>query len=652
MKSWRLWWLPSLLVLAPVFDLVPAHRDVLDYFAPMRFATAERLTSGELPWLSWSNGCGEPWFANPQTGVLYPIHWIHAVLAPDWALSIEIALHLMLLAFGAGLLVRLLGGNRSSQLVAEATACTLPPVFMCAGVLNNLETLAWAPVLFALALERKRRSVPLIALVTALAWLAGAPTLWALMMGCALLIARQRLKVALGMAVGVALVSVQLVPFLYWVAAGDRGPSLVTTAVRGALSPAQLWGVLLPGATRLLSQSTGFVETIFVGAPLLTLAVLGLRKRWLAVAVITLFLTLALLPLLGGEQIFLAVTLGLVRYPSRFAIFAALCVIPFVGLGFERWKSGEGSVVGAVLAFAALAGCVIVPSPWHWVSAGVPAGVLLAASLVSRLVWLRTLAAAMGIVGAMAASWPFLDLQPSALAEPEPLAWGENRGTGRLYAPAPSQVTLGWLMTNWNARRLWPMGYLNLFASQPQVGTYAPIAHRRLADHLREADRGPIARWWLDTLGARWMVASVAPNIDGIVPVREQGGIWLSENTRALPPVTLANRPPVAEQPWSGVGALVSWVQYPNGLRASVISDVGGFLWISVAPDAGWEWRLNDRRVKLESGPGILQSIEVGPGSNHLVGRYLPPGIAWTLWISLGALITICVLIVRGCRRR
>ncbi|MCP4895433.1 MAG: hypothetical protein GY906_00530 [bacterium] len=651
MKSWRLWWLPSLLVLAPAFDLVPSHRDLLDYFAPMRYETAQRLVSGELPWLNWSNGCGEPWFANPQTGVLYPVHWIYAALPQDWAISIEIAIHLMLLAFGAGALVRSLGGTSSGRQIVEVAAWSLPPVFMCAGVLNNLETLAWAPLLFVLALERERHIVPGVALVTALAWLAGEPTLWAMMIGGALLVASQRTRVATGIGVGLALVSIQIVPFLFWVSTGDRGPSLVTEAARGALAYSQLWGLLLPGATRLISESSGYVETLFLGAPFITLALLGLRRRWYAAAAIFVFFCMALLPLVGGERLYLTLTFGLVRYPSRFAIYGVLCVLPFIGLGFERWKRGEGCVLAAVLALVTLAGCVILPSPWHWVSAGLPASVLLAACLLQRFEWLRLAAVGVGIAGGLVASWPFLDLQPADNATVRPLAWQENHGTARLYVPAPSSVTVGWLMVSQEARWLWPTGYLNLYLRQPQSATYAPIAESRLADHLREADHGPEARWWLDALGARWMVTSVAPKLDGIIPLRETHGVWLSENTRALPLVTLADAPPKAQQPWRGIGALVCWAQYSEGIEATSLSETGGFLWVSVTPDPGWEWRLNDQSIDLESGPGILQYVAVDSGVNRLVGRYRPPGLGWSVWVSLGGLIALCFLTVTRSKR-
>lgn len=652
MKSWSLWWAPVLLLLAPLFGLVPAHRDLLDYFAPMRQETAERLANGEIPWLNWSNGCGEAWFANPQTGVLYPPHWLHAVLPPGWALTVEIALHLMLFSLGVGMLAREMGAGRCGRLLSEVVAWSLPPIFMCAGVLNNLETVAWVPLLLVAARGQSHRTVPFVALLTAMTWLAGAPTLWAMTLGATVLVGKQRWRTIAGLVLGVGLIALQLIPFLGWVAAGDRGLSTVTSATRGALAPSQLWGLLVPGATRVLSASSGFTETLFIGAPLLTLAALGFRGRlWLA-AVVSGLGFVALLPALGGEQLYIWLTLGLVRYSSRFALIAVLCVVPLVGLGLERWSSGEGKFVGLILGGVALTGCVIFHSPWHWAAAGLPSIVLIGACLAPRLVWLRWTTVGSGIAGAMIASWPFLDLQPARYALPEPLAWHENQGTERLYVPAPSKETVGWLMANWDSRRIWPIGYLNLYADQPQSATYAPVADRRLAAHLQEADRGPESRWWLDTLGGRWVVTPARPRLEGIRPVRERANVWLSENLHALPRATVANAPPQANQPWSGVGASVSWVQRPAGIVVNLLSGKGGYLWLSIPPSPGWRWSLDGEPVQLEAGPGVLQFIRIGAGARRFVGTYRPFGIEWAMPLSATALAILGVLMFRGLRER
>ena len=57
---------------------VPAFRDHRDYYVPLREQTAEALRGLELPLWNALSGSGEPWLANPQTGVFYPPVWIVA----------------------------------------------------------------------------------------------------------------------------------------------------------------------------------------------------------------------------------------------------------------------------------------------------------------------------------------------------------------------------------------------------------------------------------------------------------------------------------------------------------------------------------------------------------------------------------------------
>src|ERR1700726_4558619 len=47
-------------------------RDHSDYFQPPRYFTALELRQGRMPLWNPYNASGEPWLANPQTGVFYP----------------------------------------------------------------------------------------------------------------------------------------------------------------------------------------------------------------------------------------------------------------------------------------------------------------------------------------------------------------------------------------------------------------------------------------------------------------------------------------------------------------------------------------------------------------------------------------------------
>ncbi len=161
------WWVPLLLALAPVVGLSPAPRDILDFFAPMRAMTASSLSAGVMPWLNLANGCGEAWFANPETAVLYPPAWVHLILPPVWAMALEIGLHLAWLSLGVGLVAHHLGAGPLGRSVAETAAWSVGPVIFTVGVLNNLETLAWVPWMVLAARVPGHRTTVLVAITTA-----------------------------------------------------------------------------------------------------------------------------------------------------------------------------------------------------------------------------------------------------------------------------------------------------------------------------------------------------------------------------------------------------------------------------------------------------------------------------------------------------
>src|SRR4051812_21889420 len=87
-----------------VLGHVPTFRDHSDYFQPLRWFTADELRHGRLPLWNAYSASGEPWLANPQTGVFYPPAWLFVVLPFATAYVLFLALHVMLVGWGAFLL--------------------------------------------------------------------------------------------------------------------------------------------------------------------------------------------------------------------------------------------------------------------------------------------------------------------------------------------------------------------------------------------------------------------------------------------------------------------------------------------------------------------------------------------------------------------
>jgi hypothetical protein len=444
---------------------------------------------------------------------------------------------------------------------------------------------------------------------------------------------------------------VQLVPFAFWVLAGDRGTGAAAWALSGALPPAAWWGLVVPGVPRAVGEGMVYVESLYVSAPILLCAALGLARRWRLWLLVGGLALLATLPKLGGSSLYLILTGGLVRYPSRFGLVAVACLLPFVGVGVSRWREGEGRSTAAVLAAATVLAAGLAGTWWAALLALVPAGLLLLAAAVPRAVRLRDAAVLAGLLSCAAAAVPQLGLTPTGRLRLSRTAWPEASSGGRLYTPAVDAGVRAWLSNGLGPRRRWPVGYLNLSQGLSLVRTYGPVFDRHLTRHLAQADFGPQGRWWLDTLAAHWVLLPRASPPPNMVPVSRHGGLWLFRNLQAQAVLSVAAEPPRAGRGWRGCGALIACRRRPHRISAVLTTPRPAFLWISLTPLRGWQWRVDGRPVEPEPGPGIVHSLEIAPGTHRVEGRYRVPGLGPAGGLSLAALLATLVLLVLGSSR-
>lgn len=642
-----LWWVPLLLIMAPLFGWMPAHRDLIDFFAPMRGLTAELIGAGLGPWINLANGCGEAWFANPETAVLYPPAWLHLILPGSWALTAEIAFHLALLSFGVGLVARELGASREGRTLAEVAAWSAGPVLVTVGVLNNLETLTWLPWMALAARLEDRRSVPLLAAATALGWLGGEPQVWAMGVFLVIAVARRRPLALIGIGLGVAVTAVQVVPFLVWVAEGDRG-SAASWLLRGAVAPADWSGVLVPGRDATSGRMV-YAESLFLGAPVLVCALLGGWRRRRLLGVAAAFTLLATLPEVGAGRLFVILTGGLVRYPSRFALIGLALLLPLAGKGADDWLEGRGRWLAVGVSALTLVACVVSGHPWRWWVAGAPALLMLLTALAPAWRPLRSAALVAGVAGLVVAGLPLIGLRPVTDIRAAQPVWPEAVDSGRVYVPTPAEDVMRWLASGLDARRLWPVGYLNLEEGLTLARTDAPVANRRLASHIAITDEGPARRWWLDALAAEWIILPQGEGLPrGMEQVASRGGMRLLRNREAMPVMWLVDQPPDPDRPGSPVGEVVEETLIGDAISMTISAPTDGWLWVSLAPVSGWRWQFDGRPVELEQGPGIVQYLRVPAGDHRLEGRYRPPMHLLTALFSGCAVLVV----VAGLARR
>jgi hypothetical protein len=625
--------LPGLLLAtAALLGWSPSARDLPAYFLPLRARTAEVLEGSRGPFWNPDVGCGEPYFANPQTGLLYPPAWLATLLPARTAVGVEVGLHLALLGWGCALLARRLGARGWLCLAAGWGAVLAGPTADAAGVLNNLDALAWLPWAWWAALEGGPART---AVFLAAAYLAGEPQLAALGGAVALSLAPSRRTLA-ALALGVGLIAVQLLPFGVWVHGGDRGPGTVASeAAAGAVRPAELAALAAPGAA-LPQRAERYVDHLAVPVWALLLGILALarpgRSRVLAAWGVVLLVAAVLAGAGWGRVVWTLLTAGLLRYPGRLVFPALIALLPAAAAVAEERRSRWAGVVVAVVlgGVGLLAGGDLLPTAIEaiatgFVVAGAGAGV---AGVVAALALAPASLLALGLTrGPVIGPASCLDAQ---------------RGPFRVYTVQPSARQVAWVMGD-EPRRAATLGwgYSSLLDGRRMVRTFAPLEAGPLAAHLAAADRGPAGRWWLDTLAAQRIV-SFHP-VAGFPEECREGDLRVLENPAAWPQESVVRALPAAGEPPVLQGTVLDRKASDDRMSWRVwVGKPGGVLLWLATPDRGWRFTVDGVSVGDRRGPGILHGVPVAAGEHLVVARYRPPlvllGGAFSL-LALGLLL-------------
>ena len=634
--------LPGLLVaVAAVLGWVPAVRDLPIYFVPLRQCTAEVLAGTRGPFWNADVGCGEPLFANPQSALLYPPAWIAALLPPASAIGVEVGLHMAVLAVGCALLARRLGAGGWLDLAAGWTAVTAGPVLNAAGVLNNLDSLAWTPWVWWAALGG---GVPATVAFLALAYLAAEPQLAAIAGVVALTLAPRRRTLA-ALLLAAAVVAVQAVPFVAWVRGGDRGRQTERAGeVAGAVAPAELIAMAVPGAAPAARAENRFVNDLAV--PLWALVFAGIaiadRRRpvrhlawwgWALVAA-------SIVPSLPwGASVWNLATGGWVRYPGRLLFAAVVALVPAAAAAVGTRRPGVWAGISLAVV-AGASGLMLGGSRTATVVGAAAAGVALATPFAAPAALLGTLGGAWNAPGVL--SLRRLDRSARTMC-----LEAQRQGV-RLFPVGPSRQQLAWIREDPETRaRSLGLGYTAALDGRRSARTFGPVSSRSLEAHLQEADRGPKGRWWLDALGADRIVSQHP--IPGFPEVCREGDLVVYANPEAWPEVSLACRIARPGKPLELCGRVRPIVSEQDRRSWSVWADGGGgvFLWLRT-PDPGWEVRVDGRPARERQGAGILHGVDVPAGAHEVTERYRPPGLVAGAIVSV---LGVGLLVGSACRR-
>ena len=101
-----------------------------DGFRWRQFAT-EAFWDGAIPLWNPRSNYGQPFVANPQSAVFYPLHWIFFLFPPVFALKLSLAIHLFIAAVSMYGLMRHWRVNPEPALLS-AISIVFSAYFYCA----------------------------------------------------------------------------------------------------------------------------------------------------------------------------------------------------------------------------------------------------------------------------------------------------------------------------------------------------------------------------------------------------------------------------------------------------------------------------------------------------------------------------------------
>lgn len=677
----------TLLATAPFVPMLvrgqlPVLRDHADYFIPLRWFTSRLLSAGVMPHWNPLNGLGEPWLANPQTGVLYPPSWLHVILPFQVGYVLYLILHLALLGGGVFLLARRISSPIGAT-VAAIAAMFCGPVLSLLDVSNNLASLAWLPwvVLTAGSMRSWLHRSLAGGLTLTLCFLAAEPTFAAIAAALFMTLTltrddpiRERWRcVIFAGAVSILFAGPQLIPFLLSLQGSDRTAGLeASAALANSIGAMDLVSLLAPPAdpvalTVLSAARQQFLPSTFLSVTVCMLLAAGAaeclrNERRRTVAILSAVGLMSILSAVGSVGP-LAETIGslmsAIRHPARYLAVAVILAIPFAGAGVERFRtrmSASWYALAAVLFGIASWSVARNPSTFGIAALALDLGCFAFLHGQTRIGPAVRSAALLVLTSTLllwSGSFAFVSAELKSLVPDVPSMPPGSRLAVR--APGGAGVSDG------RPRRL-PVGYLNLLVGVSKADTPAPVVPERVIRYLGvstelsvvpllsmaavsraqvtdEAEGG-----WLEIpplpFVSGWNGAEpVASHDEALMRALSSPGETALFSPDRLPVIDRTDRKPVR----------VALQPVRSGWRLQVDAPAPVLLMMSERADRGWRVSVDGRDSQWGIVNGVFRAVPVDAGPHVVEWSYRTPG--WRAgWIAFAA-GALMVAVVRGIRR-
>ena len=567
-------------------------RDHLDYFQPLRWFTAQELKSGHLPLWNPYSASGEPWLANPQTGVFYPPCWIFLVLPFPTAYMLFLLVHLVILGWSSYLLFARTA-SQGAAMVGATAVMFCGPTLSLLDVNNNLATLAWLPLVIWCAAERAWRRG---ALALALSFLAGEPFFAGVGAVMFVIVAGRSLKTTLLAGLGaIGLTAVQLFPFLEALRDSDRLAGMKPELILRDSMPLRDWlRIAIPptfenGAYD-ASLGQHFIPVVYTGMLVVALALVGLLSGvvrtsslppakagwkpaprpilgWLALLVFVVIVA-------TGPAWLTRLPLTFFRYPARLVPLGALAIAGLAVAGWDRLR-------------------------------------------VNRR-WADLIVIALVIIDLLPRARPLLEASPFRRdVVPYPRAIGAEVKFLRVAERTPAE------------RENWISGYLNLYDRRFDAGTAAPFSTARYEQYHRGVLESPTPEK-LRFLSAGHILTSIRMP-PGLQFIGKAGNVHAFGDPYVWPMVRM-----------QASGAVVParrWEMSTRGARITFDAPSDGVVVIAQQHASGWSVAVDGQSRDAVVVEGIFRGVEVRKGRREIVWKYRPK----TLFS--GALVTLLTAI-------
>lgn len=679
------------LVLAPDGFLYLPNSEYSDLTVthwPNAFFIRHSLTTwGQVPlWRHLILG-GEPFAANPLSGLWYPPNVLLLLLPLTFAFNLLFILHTAWAGWGAYRLARSIGASQAGGLLAALGVMLTPKAVahLASGHVGLYYAWAWSPwVLWAVRhLARRGHPTDVATAAAALGMLVLADVRMGLYVGVTaagywlanvkyqISNLKGRIPVAMGaFLLAGALVAVQVIPLAMVAGRLNRGGLSLEDSGAFSLPPRYLLGLVI-------ADHSGFPEWMtYLGVVGLLLALVGVarwrgRERWwwLGLAMS------AALYSLGTHTPFYAILyrflppLQWLRGPARawFLVAMAVAVLAAKGLTVlemprSRARGGRLQLAAAGLVGATVAGVggglalglpvnvVIAAGVWPLVGALVAlrgsgrlqAKLFVRSMLVLALMDLWTVGFTLHRVrpaqevlseGVAAAEWLSQQERPFRVYSPSysiPHHVGAVHGIESVDGVDPFQLA-DYAVFMRSAAGVDTSGYSVTVPPFPQVadGENMLLALRDAEPNLEQ----------LGLLNVQYVAAAYSIEMEGLAPLGEREGVYLYRNELALLRVYVRGE---AGETWDG--SLVEWT--PN--RIAIEAQGPGLLVLSEVYDPDWRVTVDGVSTPVVRVDGILRGVTLEQGMHRLVFTYWPRGLAWGIGLTTAALTCLMVLCTVG----